>query len=137
MTAVARFSVSIPQKLLAAFDRFWQAEGLPTRSEGVEMLIRQALVTQEWQARGTVAGAIVIVYDHHQRLLTGKLTEIQHHFEKTIIASQHAHLDHDNCLETVIVRGPASTIQKLTRRLKAVKGLKHLTLAMTTAGQEI
>jgi CopG family nickel-responsive transcriptional regulator len=135
MSGTARFSVSLADELLRRFDRTWQAEGLPTRSEAVVALMRRALVEQEWRTGREVAGSIILVYDHHQRNLTGRLTDVQHDFEGVVVAAQHAHLDHDNCLESIIVRGRARDIRNLVRQLKSVKGLKHVALMMTTTGR--
>jgi CopG family nickel-responsive transcriptional regulator len=80
-------------------------------------------------------GAITLVYDHHKRELINKLTDIQHDFQGTIISTQHIHLDHDNCLELIAVKGPAADITKLADTLKSVKGVKHGTLSMSSTGK--
>jgi CopG family nickel-responsive transcriptional regulator len=66
-----------------------------------------------------------------------KITHIQHHFQKLIISTQHIHLDHDNCLEIVAVRGSAVEAQRLADTLKSIKGVKHSTLAMSSTGTHI
>jgi len=137
MSGSVRFSVSLGGDLLKRFDRTWKGEGLPTRSEAVQSLIRQSLVQKEWQSGGEVAGSIVIVYDHHERELAGELVDVQHDFEHIVVAAQHAHLDHDNCLESVIVRGRAAEVQGLVKKLKSLKGLKHVALMMTTTGKDV
>ncbi len=135
MGDLARFSVSIEEDLLAAFDKLIARDGYPTRSEAVKHLVREALVDKEWKGKGNVAGAIVMVYDHHKRDVVRKLLNVQHDYGEIIIATQHVHLDHDNCLEMVTVKGKASRIHKLTRTLKMLKGLKHSDVLMTTTGQ--
>jgi len=137
MSGCVRFSVSLGKSLLEQFDRTWKNEGLPTRSEAVESLIRQTLVQKEWQAGKEVAGAIVIVYDHHEKSLSSELIDVQHDFDHVVVATQHAHLDHDNCLESIIVNGKAVEVEALVRKLKSIKGLKHTSLMMTTTGKEI
>jgi len=134
---VKRFSVSLGQDLLEQFDRVWKSDGLPTRSEAVQAMIRQSLVQKEWQTGKEVAGAIVIVYDHHEKSLASELVDVQHNFEHVVVATQHAHLDHDNCLESIIVNGKASEVEQLVRKLKSLKGLKHTSLMMTTTGKEV
>jgi len=86
---------------------------------------------------GEVVGAITLVYDHHKRELVNKLTDIQHDFQGTIISTQHIHLDHDNCLELIAVRGAPSGIGKLADTLKSVKGVKHGTLSMSSTGKDL
>jgi CopG family nickel-responsive transcriptional regulator len=137
MSGTVRFSVSLGEELLQQFDREWQADGLPTRSEAVKGLIRQSLVQKEWQAGKVVAGAIVLVYNHHEHSLTQHLISAQHDFEAIIVSTTHVHLDHDNCLECVIVNGKAEKVAELVKRLKAIKGIKHIELTMTTTGKNI
>jgi len=84
-----------------------------------------------------VAGAITLIYDHHRKDLLSKITDIQHNYQKVIISTQHVHLDHDNCLEIVAVKGTPGEVQKLADRLKSIKGVKHGTLSMSSTGKEI
>ena len=100
-------------------------------------LIRDALVKNEWQEGKEVVGAIVLVYDHHKRDIQLKLTDVQHDSHDAIISTQHIHLDHDNCLEIVAVRGKSVEIDGIVKRLKAVKGLKHVSLAAGTTGRRL
>ena len=137
MSKLIRFGVSLPEDLLEKFDRLIGAKNYTNRSEAIRDLIRQDLVNKQWQGKGEVAGAITIIYDHHKRELLNKITDIQHDFQKMIISSQHIHLDHDNCLEIVAVRGNSSEVQKLADTLKAVKGVKHGTLSMSTTGKDL
>ena len=137
MSDLARFSVSVEDGLLRAFDAFVVCGGYPTRSEAVKHLIRNALVEKEWQAKGNVAGAIVVVYDHHKRDVVRKLLNIQHDYGETIVSTQHVHLDHDNCLEMVTVKGKAPRIRELVTAMRALKGIKHSDLLMTTTGRDL
>jgi len=84
-----------------------------------------------------VAGTITLVYDHHKRGLVQKLTSLQHEYHSIIISTQHIHLDHDNCLEVIIVRGEAHALDQLASKLKTVKGVKYGNLAMATCGKEL
>ncbi len=131
---VSRFSISADADLLDKFDAFIAETGYPTRSEAFQALMRDALVRREWSEDAEVVGALSIVYDHHRRSLVGKLIAIQHRFEKLVVCVQHVHVDHDNCLEVLIVKGRASEIRKLVKVLKSLKGLKHDGLVMTTLG---
>jgi CopG family nickel-responsive transcriptional regulator len=98
----------------------------------------QELVKKAWQAGdGEVAGAITFVYDHHGRSLLKKITDIQHGFQEIIISTQHIHLDHDNCLEIVAVKGKPTQLQKLADMLKALKGVRHGILSMSSTGSEM
>lgn len=135
--AIVRFSVSLEQDLVDKFDRKIKAERCPTRSKAVGDLIRDALVRGEWQEGKEVVGAIVLVYDHHKRDIQQKLTEVQHDSHDAIISTQHIHLDHDNCMEIVAVRGKPKVIDAIVKGLKAVKGLKHVSFAAGTTGTRL
>jgi len=130
-----RFTVSMPGELSGRFEAFWRQQGFPTRSEAIESLVRAALVRAEWSGgRREVAGVVALVYDHHEKSLVNALIDIQHDFDKAVVAAQHAHLDHDNCLETIIVRGTPEAIRRFERRLRSLKGIKHISLTEATTG---
>lgn len=135
--ALTRFSVSIDEDLMAQFDAKITKDCCPTRSKAVGDLIRSSLVQTEWRAGDEVAGAIVLVYDHHTRDVVRKLTDMQHACHGVIISTQHIHLDHDNCLEIVAVRGKPHKIETLVKCLKSIKGLKHVSMATGTTGKSL
>lgn len=137
MSKLVRFSVSIDEELLRRFDLKIEGDGYPTRSKAVADLVRDSLVEREWKEGGEVAAAIIIVFDHHKRDLTNRLTSIQHDHYEIIISSQHIHLDHHNCLEMIVVRGRPSDVEELANRLKATKGVKYSSLAAASTGKEI
>ena len=137
MNALTRFSVSLDAALLERFDGQTRRAGYPTRSKAIADLMRESLVRGEWKSGHEVAAAIVMVYDHHRHDLTHRLTEIQHDRQALIIASQHVHLDHHNCLEVVVVRGRPSEVEALSDRLRATKGVKYCSLAAASTGREI
>lgn len=137
MAELMRFGVSLDKDLLGKFDKLIARRKYTNRSEAFRDLIRQELVKAEWTAGADVAGAITLVYDHHKRELVNKLTGIQHDFQDVIISTQHIHLDHDNCLEIIAVRGRPSGINRLADMLKSVKGVKHGTLSMSSTGKGI
>jgi len=132
-----RFGVSLEKNLLKDFDRLTAAREYSNRSEAIRDLIRNSLVEDEWKKGKDVAGAISLVYDHHKRELMNVIVEIQHDYQDTIVASQHVHLDHHNCLEVIIVKGKSDHIKKLSDRLRAVRGVKHGSLTLTTLGKEL
>lgn len=135
MKRLARIGVSLDAELLRQFDSWVFREGYPTRSEAIEGLINAALIRKQWQKSDSqVAGAIVFIYNHHKRDLVNKMLNIQHNFDKIIISTQHIHLDHNNCLETISVKGKVREILNLMSNIRAIKGIKHSDLIMTTAG---
>ncbi len=134
MKNVKRFGVSLEEELLKILDEFVSSHGFPNRSQALRYLIRENLVQDEWQEDRQVAGCLVLVYDHHKNDLINNSVTIQHDYQECILANQHIHLDHDNCLETIAVKGRASKLQELADKLIALKGIKHGKLVMTTKG---
>ena len=137
MSTLFRFGISIDKTLLDKFDRLIREQKYTNRSEAFRDLIREALVKTAWKQGREVAGAITFIYDHHQRDLLNKIVDIQHHFQKLIISTQHIHLDGENCLEIVAVKGTSTEVQKLADRLKSIKGVRHGTLSMSGTGRGI
>lgn len=137
MTELFRFGISLPKDLLAKFDRLIKEKGYSNRSEALRDLIRQELIKKEWLGGKEIAGAITLIYDHHKRELLNKITDVQHDFQRIIISTQHIHLDHDNCLEIIAIKGAAKEAQKLADTLKSIKGIKHVTLSMSSTGMNI
>ena len=137
MLKVFRFGISLDKDLLDKFDRLIREKNYTNRSEAFRDLIREDLVKAEWKKNKEIVGAITLIYDHHKRELVNKLMDIQHDFGDIIISSQHIHLDHNNCLEIIAVKGSSKEAQKLADRLKSVKGVKHGTLSLSTTGKDI
>ncbi len=134
---ISRFGVSLPQDLLDKFDRLIRKQNYSNRSEAFRDLIRRELVKKEWQQGKEIAGAVTLIYDHHQRELLNKITDIQHGFQKVIVSTQHLHLDCHNCLEIIAIKGNPRQAHKLTDALKSTKGIKHVTLSMSTTGRSL
>jgi len=134
---LVRFGVSLEKKLLEKFDSFIRERNYTNRSEAFRDMIRQELIKKEWVEGEDIAGAITLIYDHHRKDLLSKITDIQHNYQKLIISTQHIHLDHDNCLEIVAVRGNPAEVQRLADTLKSIKGVKHGTLNMSSTGKGI
>ena len=137
MSRVTRFSVSLDEDLVRTFDRRIAEQKVPTRSKAIGDLIRQSLIDKEWAGGQEVAGAVILVYDHHLSDVVRKINAVQHDFHPHILATQHFHLDHDHCLEIVAVRGRPADLESLTRRLRALKGIKSVSLAATSTGQHL
>ena len=137
MSDIIRFGVSLEKELLEKFDKLSKEKQYPNRSEAIRDLIREELVKREWIEGKEVAGSITLVFDHHKRELMDTLTDIQHDFYQQIISSQHVHLDHDNCLEIIVVRGKPRGVKELADKLRATKGVKYGSLSIATTGKEL
>jgi len=137
MSELSRIGVAIDAELLRKFDRLIEQRGYTNRSEAFRDLIRDELVERTWQSPASqVVGTITLVYDHHVRLLNEKLTSVQHDFHRSILSTLHVHLDHDYCLEVIVVRGAASQVRKVAEALISMKGVKHGRLTITASGAE-
>jgi CopG family nickel-responsive transcriptional regulator len=134
MADLSRIGVAIDADLLEQFDRLIARRGYGSRSEAFRDMIRDALIAQSAaDDRAPVVGTVTLVYDHHQRLLSARLTAAQHEFHHAMLSTLHVHLDHDNCLEVIVVRGPAGEVRRVADRLIAMKGVKHGRLTLTGA----
>lgn len=133
---LVRFGVAIDADLLAQFDAQNERKGYGNRSEAIRDLIRSGLVEETIVRGGNVAGALMIVYKHHVRELSERLTEIQHDLGDAVVSSLHVHLDHDHCLEVIVMRGQATTLKEASDRILATRGVVHgkLTLTSVAAG---
>ncbi len=135
MSELSRIGVAIDSDLLEKFDRLIESRGYTNRSEAFRDLIREELVQKTWErADSSVVGTVTLVYDHHVRLLNEKLTSLQHSHFHQILSTLHVHLDHDNCLEVLVVRGKAGAVKKIADALISTKGVKHGRLTLTSTG---
>lgn len=138
MSKITRFGISMDESLLSRFDKYIGKKSYANRSEAIRDLVRDKLIQNEWRdSNKETVGTITLVYDHHQRDLTEKLTRHQHDEHNVVISSMHVHLDHDNCLEVLAVKGKPSTIQKIADKLISTKGVKHGKLVMTSTGKDL
>jgi len=126
-----RFGVSLEDNLLKELDKLVSSRKLPNRSQAIRYLIRKDEVEQKWKSNANVSGCLVLVYDHHKRDLLNKSVDIQHEFQHLVLSTQHVHLDHNNCLETIALKGKAKELKNLADNLIALKGIKHGELVMS------
>jgi CopG family nickel-responsive transcriptional regulator len=135
--SLVRFGVSLPQVLIRQFDALITGKKYPNRSEAIRDLIRNALVEEAVAGDEPMVGVLSLIYDHHKRELQDKLTELQHDHVEAIVSAMHVHLDHENCLEVVIIRGKAARIKQLADQMIATKGIKHGNLYLTSSEKEL
>ncbi|MGI6035033.1 MAG: nickel-responsive transcriptional regulator NikR [Limnochordia bacterium] len=135
---LVRFGVSMHPRLLDRFDRVIANKGYENRSEAIRDLIRDYLVQTDWEEdEREVAGTITLIYNHHVRGLTDVLIDLQHEHYCHILCSSHVHLDQHNCLEVLVVKGPAGKIKTIADRLISVKGVVHGSLSITSTGRDL
>lgn len=133
-----RIGVAIEADLLDRFDRLLSKRGYTNRSEAFRDLARAELITESSEApNARVVGSVTLVYNHHVRMLSEKLTELQHKHQRNVVSTLHVHLDHDHCLEVIVLRGKAREVRQLADALISTKGVKNgrLTIAEAQAGE--
>lgn len=135
MGTLSRFGVSVDSVLLDKFDKLITEKGYSNRSEAIRDMIRDYLVREEWKDdTRELVGTITIIYNHHTYEAAKKMTKEQHAHYKQIISCLHVHLDAENCLEVIVVKGAASEIKHIANELIGMKGVMHGKLVTTTTG---
>lgn len=133
MSSIVRFGVSLEKDLLEKLDNYAAKNHFTNRSQAIRQMINNNVVTTKWKNNSLVAGSITIVYDHHRRELSTKLTDVQHDYHDIILCSQHIHLEKDLCMEIIAAKGKAEVLNELANRIIAIKGIHHGKLTMTKA----
>jgi len=132
MGELSRIGIALDSELLNRFDRSIKESGYTNRSEAFRDLIRDRLVREQTAAPGaTVVGTVTLIYNHHSQGITEKLTEAQHAHHDLVVSTSHAHLDHDSCLEVLIVHGKAARVEHFADLLIGLKGVQHGRLVMS------
>jgi CopG family nickel-responsive transcriptional regulator len=137
MTTLVRFSTSIERPLYRSMEKLLRKSGYSNRSEFVRDIIRERLVQEEWKLNEDAVGTITIIFDHHKRQLSERLLDLQHDHHRDILASTHVHLDHDRCVETILVKGRAQKIEELANMLRKEKGVLHASLSLGSTGKQL
>jgi CopG family nickel-responsive transcriptional regulator len=121
---LVRFGVAMDRRLLEHLDVIVEDRGV-TRSEILRDLVRAEIVRAQVPKGVPAFAALTLVYDHHVRDLTERLTDIQHDLGDRVRSTLHVHLDHDHCLEVIIMRGRSDELQRIAEKLLATRGVKH------------
>ncbi|MFH0795272.1 MAG: nickel-responsive transcriptional regulator NikR [bacterium] len=124
-TKLIRFGVSIPEDLLKAFDRIVKRKRYTNRSEALRDIIRDQMVHAAAEEDRNIVGTLTMIYDHHVPEVTRKMLELQHKLGAGVLSTLHIHLDHDHCLEVVVLRGRVGLIQPVADQLLSLRGVKH------------
>ena len=137
MTQLSRTGVSLDEGLLKEFDRLIAKRGYANRSEAFRDLIREALLAEVVESNKPVVGTLTLVYDHHVPNLAQKLTEVQHVAGAMILAATHVHLDHNYCLEVIIMKGKGKDLQAVADGMLALRGVELGKLVLTNSGASL
>jgi len=122
-----RFTVSMDEELFEQFDRIAHARGYDNRSEAIRDLVRDYLETSRLQKdnKGHCIATLTYVYNHHERDLAALVTSSHHEHHDLTLSSMHVHMDHDNCLEVVILRGTVQDVRFFANKVIAKNGVRH------------
>jgi CopG family nickel-responsive transcriptional regulator len=137
MPQLSRIGVSLEDALLAEFDRLIAKRGYQNRSEAFRDLIREKLIAEMIESNKPVVGTLTIVYDHRVPNLAQRLTEIQHHAGAMVLAATHIHLDHNYCLEVIIMKGRGRDLQAVADGMLALRGVELGKLVLTNSGASL
>jgi len=130
---LVRFGVAMESSLLEQFDELVEARG-GTRSEALRDLARAAVTRAEVKKGVDAVATLTLIYDHHVRDLTEKLTELQHDLGDAVRSTLHIHLDHDKCLEIIVMHGRSDALQAQADRILAIKNVLHGALELFAHG---
>jgi CopG family nickel-responsive transcriptional regulator len=133
--SLSRLSMSLPTNLYHELDAMVQERGLPSRSQLIAELIRNALADhgEEAHPEALLAGTITLVYRGNMGRVREQLVQTQHAYLKEIISAQHVFLEDDQSLEVLLVQGPALRLRALCDDLRKTRGVQQLKLFTTTA----
>ena len=133
-----RFTMSLEDSLARDFDSYILKKGYSNRSEAMRDLIRDVLEKEriEKSSSGYCIAALSYVYNHHESELASRVTSTHHHHHDLTLSTMHVHLDHDNCLETVILKGLIADVQEFADSIMAVRGVRHGNLHMVAVEEE-
>lgn len=137
MTKLVRISLSLEESLLEQLASMQKKDGYENRSEYIRDLIRGQIARREWISGEEVIGTLSLIYNHHQRGLSEKLIDLQHHSSVHVLASTHVHLSHEICAEMIMIRGCGCEIEKLAASLKRLKGVLKAELTAGSMGKTL
>ncbi|WP_456468255.1 nickel-responsive transcriptional regulator NikR [Archaeoglobus sp.] len=127
---ITRIGVSLPKNLLDEFDRIISTRGYSSRSEAIRDAIRNYISEYRWleSEKGEVVGVMVVVYDHNVKGVSDIIIDLQHDYNDVVTSSTHIHLNKDQCLELILVKGKMDKIRGLVDRLSATRGVLNVKL---------
>ncbi|HIJ70978.1 MAG TPA: nickel-responsive transcriptional regulator NikR [Planctomycetes bacterium] len=138
MSKTERVGVSLDKKLLSMFDELIRKQGYSNRSEAIRDLIRSRLSEKQLsEPTARAVAGVFLVYDHHSTQLSNRLVALQHDHLLQVIASTHVHLNHNNCLEVIILKGKVKEIEKLANNITCLKGVKLSRMNIMTTGEKL
>jgi CopG family nickel-responsive transcriptional regulator len=122
-----RLTISLSDELAEAFDELMHRRGYASRSEAVRDMLRRELGENELSSHVSTQCIAVLsyVFDHHERQLSSRLTSLQHDHHDLAVATMHAHISHEDCIETVILRGQTREVETFANSVIAETGVRY------------
>jgi CopG family nickel-responsive transcriptional regulator len=129
-TPMQRITITLDDRLAEELEAFRARHGYDNRSEAFRDLVRERLGAERLSQSGdgTCLATLTYVYNHHARALASRMTQVQHAHHDLTVSTLHVHLDHDDCLETVILRGPVARVQAFADAVTTQPGVRHARL---------
>ena len=129
-----RITMSIDERLAKEFDALIAKRGYTSRSEAMRDLLRREVEANRvaYEARSHCVANLSYIYNHHERELAERLTEAQHAHHDLVVSAMHVHLDHEHCLESVILKGSTAAVRGFANALQAERGVRHGNLNLVT-----
>jgi CopG family transcriptional regulator, nickel-responsive regulator len=137
MSKLIRLSLSLEESLYNKLDKIVNGSGYNNRSEFIRDMIRERLVSDEWESDKDVVGTITLIYDHGKRNLNMKLNQLQHSTHHIVLASTHVHLTENLCAEMIMLKGKADEVKQMADNLRRQLGVLHSGLIMGTTGDTL
>lgn len=133
-----RITISVDDDLLAQFDGYMERKGYANRSEAFRDLLRNRLEEDRLATRvaGDCIACLSYVYNHHERQLPRRLVQAQHEHHDLGLSTLHVHLDHDNCLEAIILQGAVDAVRRFADTLSAERGVRHSNLHLVPVASD-
>jgi CopG family nickel-responsive transcriptional regulator len=129
-----RITMSIDEGLAKEFDALIAKRGYTSRSEAMRDLLRREVEANRvaYEVRSHCVANLSYIYNHHERELAERLTEAQHAHHDLVVSAMHVHLDHEHCLESVILKGPTAAVRGFANGIQAERGVRHGSINLVT-----
>ncbi len=134
-----RITITIDDDLMAELDRFMERHDYANRSEAFRDILREKVKTEQLRSTDDshCIACLSFVYDHHERELSQRLTRAQHDHHDLNVSALHVHLDHDNCIEALILKGPVEGVRRFAQSVTTQRGVRHGNLHLVPLDVEL
>ncbi|CAG9298039.1 nickel-responsive transcriptional regulator NikR [Celerinatantimonas diazotrophica] len=120
-----RITITIDDDLAEHLDEVIESRGYSSRSEAVRDLVRESLILDDSEDNQLCMGVLTYVFKHETRELSRRLTHLQHDHHDLSVSTLHMHINHDDCLEVTILKGPRQSLQHFSDSLTSQRGVSH------------